>query len=583
MQRRSEKPKDLYLQFSPTCASCTVAISAVSLILKFDLTEPVILELATIICNLFAKQSWAVCDGISTQFRDEFFYVFRQLASKNPSEICGILISDCADPTDPSEAGWRVEIPPKPQKIPRKQRIRKPKNWKDVRPLKVLQLTDLHIDFDYAYPAEAACGDPICCHSQTANPVKPAGYWGTVGACDVPYRTVDHMLGHISSTQDVDVLLLTGDFINHADWSYTVEEHLGVLRKLDDLVRRHFPQTPTYWALGNHEGVPVNSFAPHTVHERFWPTWLYKQFRTMGDPRGSYSTEVTRGLRIISLNTGFCEVTNFFLYINQSDPDSSMSWFVQELYQAEQAGEAVFVMAHIPPGDSECLEGWAINYYRVIQRFSDTIRAQFFGHDHLDFFTVFYEDMHNVTSKPISVGYAAPSVTTFENQNPAYRIYDVDPYSSFKILDYTSYSADLNESTKPTEEPKWEKLYSVKKEYGLRDLSPKSWNQLANRIFVDADVKHKFLRNAFRTSTPACDATCSRQLMCNLRMGHHNASLYCPPENLHLLDNRAPKPAYLKELSIEQRTDGWKEGRRRLRIIPFLGIIYHCMEPRLGI
>lgn len=96
-----------------------------------------------------------------------------------------------------------------------------------------------------------------------------------------------------------------------------------------------------------------------------------------------------------------------------------MSWFVKELFESEKKGEQVYVLAHIPPGDSECLEGWAFNYYRVIQRlidilkfdkkeisnfrFSSTIAAQFFGHDHLDYFTVFYEDMHNVSSKPISV------------------------------------------------------------------------------------------------------------------------------------------------------------------------------------
>lgn len=92
--------------------------------------------------------------------------------------------------------------------------------------------------------------------------------------------------------------------------------------------------------------------------------------------------------------------------------------------QAELAGESVHLLSHIPPGDGECLEGWARNYYRVVQRsttfyiwavfltasvivcfrFSDTITAQFFGHVHFDYFTVFYEDMHNISSTPIGVG-----------------------------------------------------------------------------------------------------------------------------------------------------------------------------------
>ncbi|PIO54459.1 hypothetical protein TELCIR_24178, partial [Teladorsagia circumcincta] len=102
--------------------------------------------------------------------------------------------------------------------------------------------------------------------------------------------------------------MLSGDFINHADWMYSVDEHVQALRNVSALIRQYFPMTPTYWAIGNHEGVPVNS-------------------------RGSYSVKVTDGLRLISLNTGFCENTNFFLYLNQSDPDGTMSWFVSELFK----------------------------------------------------------------------------------------------------------------------------------------------------------------------------------------------------------------------------------------------------------
>ncbi|PIO65461.1 hypothetical protein TELCIR_12868 [Teladorsagia circumcincta] len=242
--------------------------------------------------------------------------------------------------------------------------------------------------------------------------------------------------------------MLSGDFINHADWMYSVDEHVQALRNVSALIRQYFPMTPTYWAIGNHEGVPVNSFAPHFVDERFWPTWLYEEFSKMGAPwltdeasrtvlyRGSYSVKVTDGLRLISLNTGFCENTNFFLYLNQSDPDGTMSWFVSELFKAELAGEAVHVLSHIPPGDGECLEGWARNYYRVVQRFSDTIRAQFFGHVHFDHFTVFYEDMHNISSTPVGVLYAAPSITTFADMNPAYRIYDIDFADQFVSFYY---------------------------------------------------------------------------------------------------------------------------------------------------
>ncbi|VDM83037.1 unnamed protein product, partial [Strongylus vulgaris] len=163
-------------------------------------------------------------------------------------------------------------------------------------------------------------------------------------------------------------------------------EHVTALRNLSSLIRQYFPTTPTYWAIGNHEGVPVNSFAPHFVDERFWPIWLYEEFAKMSNPwitseaskalvtleghfsRGSYSVQVIEGLRLISLNSGFCETTNFFLYLNQSDPDGTMTWLAAELFKAEVAGDSVHILSHIPPGDGECLEGWARNYYKIVQR-----------------------------------------------------------------------------------------------------------------------------------------------------------------------------------------------------------------------
>lgn len=81
------------------------------------------------------------------------------------------------------------------------------------------------------------------------------------------------------------------------------------------------------------------------------------------------------------------------MYMNQTDPDGTFSWVVNELLAAEQAGDKVWVVAHIPGGisllllvdflcilgDSEALEGWALNYYKAVNRFQNTITAQFFG------------------------------------------------------------------------------------------------------------------------------------------------------------------------------------------------------------
>ncbi|KAK6047140.1 hypothetical protein COOONC_15359 [Cooperia oncophora] len=251
------------LRFSPLCVTCNAAVSAMWLVMKLDMSEPVVLQFATLLCKLVAKQSWVVCEGISTQFREEFFYVFRQLAEKNPSAICGLLLDECADPNDPSESGWAVALPPKPTKemkaiIDKKRAQFAHPKGSSHRYLRVLQLSDMHVDFDYNPGSEAECDLPVCCRATTEKPKKPAGYWGTVGRCDIPYRTLKNMLEHINATAEVDYVMLSGDFINHADWMYSIEEHKKALRNVSALIREFFPLTPTYWAIGNHEGVPVN-------------------------------------------------------------------------------------------------------------------------------------------------------------------------------------------------------------------------------------------------------------------------------------------------------------------------------------
>ncbi|KAF8361752.1 asm-1 [Pristionchus pacificus] len=530
-----------------SCVGCIALAAPLATIAKLTPTEGIILWFAKMICSI--NQPMEVCDGITQQFRGEFFYVFRRLANE-PSKICAALIPGCVDPSDPDGEGWNIPLPPLPRSLPSPSAS----SSSSISPpnvLKVLQITDIHIDFHYESGSEAECADPVCCRGKNsrnwANPSVSAGFWGTIGKCDIPYRTMENMLKHISDTQHIDYIMVGGDIIDHYDWKYSWEETLEVLQNVSSLFKTHFPTTPIYWALGNHEGVPVNSFAPHSVNEQFWPVHLYDQLTEMNKPwikedgdnssrfRGSWSTLVTDRLRLISINTGFCINTNFFLYLNQSDPDGTMTWFVDQLTKAELSGENVHILAHIPPGYYDCLEGWSRNYYRVIQRFSSIITGQFFGHVHYDYFTLFYEDMNDVSSEPIGVAYVSPSASTFDYLNPGYRVYTLDAENTFKIIDHDNYYADLSFADENTE-PEWKLLYSARQEYNITDLSPKSWNAVADNIFTNATLTDRFFQLAYRTESPRCDSSCRHYQLCLLRSGHHNDDLYCPPN--HLETNR---------------------------------------------
>jgi sphingomyelin phosphodiesterase len=72
-------------------------------------------------------------------------------------------------------------------------------------------------------------------------------------------------------------------------------------------------------------------------------------------------------------------------------------------------------------------------------RFEDTIVGQFFGHTHSELLYLTFEDPNNSSSRPTSTIYSAPSLTTYTDFNPAYRIYTIDGErkgTTYKVIDW---------------------------------------------------------------------------------------------------------------------------------------------------
>jgi hypothetical protein len=61
------------------------------------------------------------------------------------------------------------------------------------------------------------------------------------------------------------------------------------------------------------------------------------------------------------------------------------------------------------------------------------------GHTHND---QFYSIRSVVDGRPIGTVFAVPSMTTFVDLNPSFRVYEVDD-QSFQILDFVQYRLDM--------------------------------------------------------------------------------------------------------------------------------------------
>lgn len=118
------------------------------------------------------------------------------------------------------------------------------------------------------------------------------------------------------------------------------------------------------------------------------------------------------------------------------------------------------VIGHIYPAG--CLYSWSENYYRIVNRYENTIVGQFFGHSHNDQFEIFY-DYNNIT-RATNIAYISPSVTTFSYMNPGYRIYTVDGFydsSSWRVLDHETKFMNITHANL-FNQPKWQMEYTAK-------------------------------------------------------------------------------------------------------------------------
>uniref|UniRef100_A0A7I4Z2W4 Sphingomyelin phosphodiesterase n=1 Tax=Haemonchus contortus TaxID=6289 RepID=A0A7I4Z2W4_HAECO len=568
---------------SSECQQCKYAVELLHDAWGDKTTEECVGTLALFICQTFKIEDNFICKGIVSDFSDEFIYVLGQIIVE-PHQICGLLLDDCGQFIDPFNSTWSVPMPAGQPTPVDKQPVSAGKPT-----LRALHLTDIHLDMYYTPGLEAQCSEPLCCRPQqdpnevsvagSVDVQRPAGPWGTVGNCDTPYWLFTNMLQFIQKNhKDLDYVMVSGDLVSHAVWDYSRDAHVAMVKNISDTIRMYFPNIPTYFAVGNHEGVPIDNFAPHFTPKKFHMDWLYDamsdawsgwvpddQVKTV-KYMGCYMKQIYPGLRLISINNALGgDAVNFFLYINQTDPDGTLTWLIKQLHDAEAVGDRVHIVAHIPGGNGEALEGWALNYYNVINRFQNTIVGQFFGHTHSEEFYVTYEDPESASTRPTSVVYSAPSVTTYSEYFPAYRIYTIDGEyqgSSYQVIDFEEWYLNLTEANANPQNPQWKQLYaSVNLEYGLKSQAPSEWSNMIERMKTDDVLFEKYRENYYRRSKfdgiGDCNDSCKKGWLCSARQLHHSNTLCADLGTLierkgRNSYRRKPKPAHLTRDQIKE-------------------------------
>jgi sphingomyelin phosphodiesterase len=511
-----------------SCEVCELLVKAFQDLIESNVSESELIKWSIEICIKYKlggdyREMEQLCAGVVPEFAPEIIYIFSQ-KYVDPKRVCTALGFCKPKPLGLSalrEEVKRVEaLTRKPQNIPkvRKSNVKAPSNGY------FFQISDLHLDPSYREGAVIDCGLPLCC--RTGNSTQPGNssrLWGEY-ECDPPQRMVQAALSVITQDQEKlpDFVLWTGDTPPHDIWEESQVGQVKRMKAVSDLLYAMLGNNiPVYPAFGNHDTFPVDQFAEPPLNQwlmnnisLIWGRWLSSSALTTLRIGGYYSVTPEAGLRIISINTQYCDNVNFWLWLDHEDPTGQLAWLTTELSAAESNNEKVYIIGHIPPGDDTCESRYSRKYFAIVQRFNQTIAGQFFGHTHHDAFQVFREAYTD--AKPMNLAYIAPSITPYTKTNPSVRRYEF--YSDTReIVDYTQFHTDLEETNK-NNKPNFVEYYSAKQAYGLDSLRPDSWYDLIERMkqndtLVQLVYHHKYT-GYYDSST--CDKSCKKELICSL-------------------------------------------------------------------
>ncbi|XP_076040570.1 sphingomyelin phosphodiesterase-like [Oratosquilla oratoria] len=529
------------------CLGCKTAVSYLHSLLEQGTTPDAIMDFAIKECvtlNLFPKD---VCEPMVKLAGPEVVYVFGT-TTHTAGEVCNFMLAGhCKGHGLDS---WTLAIPDGKPEPPQHPEPDMPE-----RPIRILHLSDSHVDLWYSQGSPAHCEYPVCCRDypspspaeENGTAVEGAGEWGSYSNCDIPLKTLERMLSHVSSTEpEIDLVYVTGDIPAHDDWSQTQARNLESLNATMSALKKFFPSTPVLGALGNHESAPVNSFVVPAAYDdgwsmswlyddvaRHWSTWL--DHVTLEDvARGGYfSVSPLPGLRVISLNTNYCNRENWWLLLQNEDPTLELAWLTVELSMAERAGEKVHILGHIPPGGGSCENTWSHHFNSLVTRYESTVRGLFFGHTHNDEWQVMY-DAENFT-RPVGMAFVTPSATTGATHSPSYRIYHVDgghKDATWAVVDHETFYLNLTEANAPGGEPEFHLGYKASSSYGVSSLTPASVDHLVNAMATDDELFKEYLRHRYtKTTHPEeaenCDLSCRKGRLCSLVTSDPTSNVPC--------------------------------------------------------
>ncbi|KAJ6611473.1 Metallo-dependent phosphatase-like protein [Mycena sp. CBHHK59/15] len=473
--------------------------------------------------------------------------------------LCQNFLSLCPlPPASPLNlTAWFSKPKPNPLPAPKKPSGKR---------LKVLHISDFHLDPRYATGAEANCTSGTCCRSNNHNvhslnvSLSPAPRFGAYH-CDTPLAlglAAVQAIPPLTGTEDTgfSFSIYTGDLVSHDPDNQLSRSYVEYTESiLYDLFRKTLGSGPVYAVLGNHDSYNQAQDAPHSLGGALGTqfSWNYDHLAALWQhenwlpeaavelARAHYATFMVKrqdGLRIISLNTDMWYRSNYFNYINLDTPDNSgmLRFLTDELQDAEDAGDRVWIIGHVLSGwdGSNPLVNPTDLFYQIVDRFSPHVIANiFFGHTHEDQVSIFYANNATTISAETAqtASWMGPSITPLTNLNSGFRMYEVDS-GTFDILDAYTWKSNVNSFPALDSQVEFGPTYAF--EYSTRDtygasipwaasdpLNATWWHLVTEAMQANSSLVTTFneLQGKGSVLVPPCIGDCITAKICYMRSG----------------------------------------------------------------
>jgi len=308
---------------------------------------------------------------------------------------------------------------------------------------------------------------------------------------------------------------VSGDLISHGfDCKYkslfpkaSDEDYSKFVEKTIDYVIEElyatYPAAPVFVALGNNDsGCGDYRLDAQSEFLRATGDEVTKRFSTT-DRQAAQDSFAAGGYYGVTLpapigNSRLLVLDDLFMSksyatcAGKADPaaaDAQIAWLQQQLTEARDKKQKVWVIGHIPPGvdlystmkrmgdvcgsQPPAMFLSSEKMADVLARFGDVIQLAIFAHTHMDELRLLKDDgQPSASSKPVAVKMVS-SISPNHGNNPSFTVAQIDPASA-ALVDYRVFTA----SNQTGVDAKWTEEYDFARSYHEQDFSSSTVSKL---------------------------------------------------------------------------------------------------------